>query len=420
MRTPRAFIATIGLVAGLTNFCFAAGYYVTDLGAGNQPAAINSSGEIAGGNISSSIPQAFWYDGTVHYLTSPGDTGLNGGAALGINDLGQVVGYTEQMLGTDTESQAFLYDGTMHLLAPMNSQANAINNNGQIVGRTASGPFLYDGSLHDLTPVLGFIANPHAINDNGQFVGYWAAGTTVHGFISNGTTATDLGTLGGATSFAFGVNASGKVVGDSYVSSSSGAINPFVYDGTMHDLGTFGGTQGIGYGINDKGQIVGESRVSPSSTLTHAFLYQGGHLIDLNSLISATLGWVMNSAYAINKSGQIVGLGTLNGQTKEGFLLTPVISGDVNADGIVNSQDLALMSSAWLQTGSGFAPIPQADANGDGIVNSQDIALVSSNWLASAHLGHSAAVPEPNSIALLTIAAVGLLGVAHGVKRSPR
>ena len=53
------------------------------------------------------------------------------------------------------------------------------------------------------------------------------------------------------------------------------------------------------------------------------------------------------------------------------------LAGDANGDGIVNSQDIALVSSNWLTAG------PTGDVNFDGIVNSQDIALISSNWLAT-------------------------------------
>ncbi len=52
-----------------------------------------------------------------------------------------------------------------------------------------------------------------------------------------------------------------------------------------------------------------------------------------------------------------------------------LIPGDVNGDGIVNSQDLAIISASW---GSNYGP---ADLNGDGIVNSQDLAIVSSDWM---------------------------------------
>jgi Tricorn protease C1 domain len=43
---------------------------------------------------------------------------------------------------------------------------------------------------------------------------------------------------------------------------------------------------------------------------------------DLNTLIRGNSGWLLNSATDINVWGQIVGMGTLNGQP-HGFLLTP-------------------------------------------------------------------------------------------------
>jgi hypothetical protein len=76
--------------------------------------------------------------------------------------------------------------------------------------------------------------------------------------------------------------------------------------------------------------------------------------------------------------------------------ITP-IAGDGNADGIVNSQDIALVSSNWLAAG------PTGDVNHDGIVNSQDLALISSNWLNNNSIYNAApasAVPEPSTIAL--------------------
>ncbi len=86
--------------------------------------------------------------------------------------------------------------------------------------------------------------------------------------------------------------------------------------------------------------------------------------------------------------------------------------GDANLDGIVNSQDLALVSSSWLRTGVGLL---SGDINGDGIVNSQDLALISSNWLqtggAPASSGSSsiASVPEPASCLLCAIGTVAAL-----------
>jgi hypothetical protein len=88
----------------------------------------------------------------------------------------------------------------------------------------------------------------------------------------------------------------------------------------------------------------------------------------------------------------------------------PKISADVNIDGIVNGQDLALVSSNWLAKGPGYA----ADINRDNIVNGQDLALVSSNWLRTSGGGTAAAnaVPEPSGIVLVAICFAGLL-VGH-------
>ncbi|MES1213387.1 MAG: dockerin type I domain-containing protein [Singulisphaera sp.] len=84
------------------------------------------------------------------------------------------------------------------------------------------------------------------------------------------------------------------------------------------------------------------------------------------------------------------------------------VQGDVNFDGIVNGQDIALVASQWLATN----PIPNwgviaADANMDDIVNGQDIAAISSSWLQSAPPipGAAQAVPEPSAMLLLMLGA---------------
>jgi hypothetical protein len=86
---------------------------------------------------------------------------------------------------------------------------------------------------------------------------------------------------------------------------------------------------------------------------------------------------------------------------------TEALPGDLNRDGIVNAEDLALIASNWLDKGSNLA-----DANGDGIVNAQDIEVIASNWLhtyGGSGAGSSASVPEPAGVFLAT---VGLLAFA--------
>ncbi|MCX5650164.1 MAG: dockerin type I domain-containing protein [Planctomycetota bacterium] len=47
---------------------------------------------------------------------------------------------------------------------------------------------------------------------------------------------------------------------------------------------------------------------------------------------------------------------------------------DLNRDGTVNSQDLAILLNAWGTTGS------PADLNGDGVVSAPDLAILLSRW----------------------------------------
>ena len=123
---------------------------------------------------------------------------------------------------------------------------------------------------------------------------------------------------------ATGINNSGQIVGVS-------GGEPFLYsDGVMQDLGTLpGASYSEANAINNSGTVVGYSDFQDGS---HAFVYSGGVMQDLNSLIDPNSGWTLNTATAINDSGQIVGDGVLAIDTGGGiiedfdtaFLLTPI------------------------------------------------------------------------------------------------
>ena len=91
----------------------------------------------------------------------------------------------------------------------------------------------------------------------------------------------------------------------------------------MLDLGTLGGTTSGADGINASGQVVGWARMPTQEA--HAFLWEGPTgMLDINTLISPGSGWLLNFALGVNDNGLIAGRGIApDGQT-HGFLLTPV------------------------------------------------------------------------------------------------
>ena len=58
----------------------------------------------------------------------------------------------------------------------------------------------------------------------------------------------------------------------------------------------------------------------------------------------------------------------------ESFLDTKTLIGDLNGDGCVTGQDLAIVLADWNSANS------DADLNQDGAVNGQDLAIVLSVW----------------------------------------
>jgi probable HAF family extracellular repeat protein len=133
-----------------------------------------------------------------------------------------------------------------------------------------------------------------------------------------------LGVLGsGTVSHANDINDSGQVAGDSNLNGATHAFrsSPNGQPVTLTDLGTLGGSTSSAIGINALGVLVGDSSVT-NSGFPHAFVYDT-QMRDLNSLLVDGSGWVLIVAEGVNDVGQIVGFGMFDGQT-HGFRLTPV------------------------------------------------------------------------------------------------
>jgi probable HAF family extracellular repeat protein len=134
---------------------------------------------------------------------------------------------------------------------------------------------------------------------------------------------TDLGTLGGTTSNAYGVNDSGAVVGSSTIA-GDGASHAFLYDSQgLHDLGTLtGGASSVAYAINRYGQIAGTSdRLVadwPSCAVygcvprmtSRAFRYAAGTMVDLggNPLSTSYFDPLLSVGRGINDHGDVAGM----------------------------------------------------------------------------------------------------------------
>lgn len=180
--------------------------------------AINDWGQIVGS--SDSDLSWLWQNGSIIDL---GGLGTDGCLAMDISDRGAIVGGSSTALG---DWHAFLWrPGANGLMIDLKisrpqytSEANSINELGQIVGQV-----------------------------NGQ------------AFLWNRKVVTKLGTLGGPGSRATSINNTTQIVGNSQT--SSGLWHAFVWDsGVMVDLGTLGeGWQSIAFSINDNGWIVGSS-----------------------------------------------------------------------------------------------------------------------------------------------------------------
>jgi probable HAF family extracellular repeat protein len=310
-------------------------------GANSAALGLNDKGEVVGYSFQGDDYQAFLFSYADKSMTEIGSLGGKLNAACAINSAGQVTGYSQDENG-NLLAFVFSRNAPIASLGTLDdgstSEAFGINNRGEVVGDSQSGnqshrPVLFsNNSVQDLG--LGESSEPdaletaYAINDSGQIVGRHSAGNNgFHAFLySNGNT-TDFSTLGGANGEALAINKNGHVVGDS--DTADGVAHAFLFDGSLKDLGTLPGYENASYarGINNSDEIVGES---DSADQKRAFVYSKGHLVQLDALAQNLneAGFAsLDVAYGINDKGWVVGYGTTSDNLTAAFVAVPERSG---------------------------------------------------------------------------------------------
>jgi probable HAF family extracellular repeat protein len=312
-------------------------YSVVRLGsfgaARSEAFGVSRSGMAAGtsrtANPQMDIPVVF--DGaTMRALSS------SAGQANGVNASGTVAGTTYTGSGARATVWTDNEERLLPTLGGAQSYGLAINDAGNVAGSSATGSgsahaFLTIGDeIRDLGTLGGDWSSAYGLNNSLEVVGYSLTSSGTFGaFIWTPETGMlPIPTLGGANGYAFAINETGSVVGAS--TTMRGTVEGFVYEsGAVQSLGTLGGYGSYAYGINASNHIVGYSY--DQFGRSRAFVWLDGIMYDLNAMSGGLDGWILDAAYGINESGQIVGSGTYQGVTTA-FRLDPIRADPVFQD----------------------------------------------------------------------------------------
>jgi probable HAF family extracellular repeat protein len=297
----------------------------------------------------STIGYALGANGSVTGMTQNGgtlDAFVTGANGLGFTDLGNYTADYANAVGSDgsgniaidtptggAPGSILLGSDRSTITSIPNVDVSAINASGQIAANEGSiAQYLNSasGTPVALTEDGWQSSSATGINSTGQVVGtYYDALGNAHAFVTgaNGTGISDLGSLGGGE-YGTAINASGQTTGEIFSTDFSTADLLRTTGTSATDLGTLegSGTYMFGQGINDAGAIVGIS-YNPTTGSNTPFLYSAGTIVDLTTLVNATLAGAVSfsGAPGINDAGQILLTGTVGGSSHT-YLLTPLSS----------------------------------------------------------------------------------------------
>jgi len=255
-----------------------------------------------------------WHNGRLRDLGAlPGN---NSSAVFEVNGSGVGAGMSETAI-TDPHTgwpadHAIMFKGGKvtdlgTLPGGYESQANAINDRGQVSGFASNG-------IRDKYSFFKVFGGPGPCGPSG-----W--GTQARSFVWQNGVMRDIGTLGGPDAVMTTQNTHGQITGQSWTNSTPNpatgipTLDPFLWaSGHMRDLGTLGGTIGFANWLNNRGEVVGLSDLAADQT-AHPFLWANGHMRDLG-----TLGGDFGFANSVNERGFVVGGAQTADQNFHGFL----------------------------------------------------------------------------------------------------
>ena len=316
-------------------------YQIYDIGVievgddASQGFGVSHGGIAVGRSIRTGGSQAFTWTINGGIVGLPNLAGRSHAVSNSANDTGVVVGTAATTLfGTSRLPVIWQNGAVSQLPLPAGEtlgDANSVNASSVAVGSVDAGSLqrgaIYSGGsgtiITQTTANGSFFVTAFGINDSGRVVGQGidpnnAARNVGIVYDIGQSMAFEVGALPGLNgALAFGVSNTGYVVGSSILNQGSGL--PFIWSdqGGMVAIPLATGTsQGSARAVNSAGWVVGND----SSAFSIPFLYDGTNTYRLADLIPPGSGWDLSmntssSADGISENDAIVGTGVHDGET---------------------------------------------------------------------------------------------------------